>query len=100
MAELNLYQLRSVGNIKNDAGIKLCDNTSHSNDTKIVTESIKDDSLQDASAEVIRLGKENDTHRNRIDELTLYIQQATEGQFFKLFCEIWSLGLKNSCGIN
>ena len=81
MAELNLYQLRSVSSIKKDAGTKLCNDIGNSIDTHNRTEPIEDDSLQDASEEVIRLGKENDTHRNRIDELTLYIQQATEGQF-------------------
>ena len=71
MTELNLQQLRSASN-DNATAIE-CNQTteigkeSHTTNHNIVKE------------DLIYLKKENDTQRARIEELTLYIQQATEG---------------------
>lgn len=79
MAELNLYQLRSVNSLKKITNTQICDNTKLGNNSKSGDETIDGNSFRDSTEEVIRLGKENETHRKRIEELTLYIQQATEG---------------------
>ena len=83
MTDLNLQQLRSassnlvewpnanVGEWKCKRKCRKCNGNGNPNEMQNVQERSHED--------VICLKTENDTQRKRIDELTLYIQQATEG---------------------
>ena len=77
MTELNLKQLRSANNCSDDNDAEHYQREEESMLSK--TENTKQGSEQD---DVITLKKLNEEQRMRIEELTLYIQQAAEGLLF------------------
>lgn len=76
MVEVNLQQLRSVNELN-----KVDDNNQKKGDDTAKTEANDDKSAIEVN---VALKEENENQRLRINELTLYIQQATEGKNSKL----------------
>ena len=76
MVEVNLQQLRSVNELN-----KVDDNNQNKGDDTAKTEANDDKSAIEVN---VALKEENENQRLRINELTLYIQQATEGKNSKL----------------
>ena len=72
MVEVNLQQLRSVNELN-----KVDDNNQNKGDDTTKTEANNDKSAIEVN---VALREENENQRLRINELTLYIQQATEGK--------------------
>ena len=83
MTELNLKQLRSANNCSDDNNAEYYKGEEDSILSK--TENTNQSSEQD---NLISLRKLNEAQRIRLEELTLYIQQAAEGLLVKLKLEI------------
>ena len=79
MTELNLKQLRSANNCNDDNNAGYYQGEEESVVSK--SESTKQSSVQE---DFVSLKKLNETQRMRIEELTLYIQQAAEGMLPRL----------------
>ena len=77
MAELNLKQLRSANDCNSDNN-----GENNHDEEKSVLNKIENINL---SLEHEELKKLNEAQRIRIEELTLYIQQAAEGLLLKLY---------------
>ena len=72
MVEVNLQQLRSVNELN-----KVDDNNQNKGDDTAKTEANDEKSAIEVN---VALKEENENQRLRINELTLYIQQAAEGK--------------------
>ena len=79
MTELNLKQLRSANNCNDDNNAGYYQGEEES--IVIKSENANQNSEQE---DLISLRKLNETQRMRIEELTLYIQQAAEGLLLRL----------------
>ena len=79
MTELNLKQLRSANNCSED-------NDAEHNQREEESFLSKTENTEQGSEkeDVISLKKLNEEQRTRIEELTIYIQQAAEGLLFLL----------------